>query len=223
MQAARKIDYFEFRCMREVTIVRDGFYIGTNWMQQVDLTDVIQYSQDYWNKYIEYEEHEMDHKLNEYRFNFVKDAEIVYDIGIGSGSFIKYCQEQGKECYGYDVNPYAVEWLKENNIYKDLSEIRPKWATTCWDSLEHMPNLVDFLEFGINKWQRMIFSMPLLPSVAIYPNWKHFRPQEHLHLFTRSGIEDILQYYDYDILGIYDGEINCGREDIYTIEVIKKG
>ncbi len=71
--------------------------------------------------------------LNNARVELVQAYKMseILDIGIGSGAFVKALDY----AYGFDINPYAVAWLKEVGKYKDPY---PVDSMSFWDSLEHI-------------------------------------------------------------------------------------
>lgn len=164
------------------------------------------YDENYWKKYLEYEKTEIGKKLNQARVDIVKKYRwsSLIDIGIGSGAFIK----EFENAYGYDINPAAVEWLKEE---KKFSEPRKVDAMTFWDSLEHIHNPELMLRHAKNY---VFVSCPIYKDKDHILRSKHFRPDEHCWYFTDSGIANFMSNFGFTLLESSNIETRLGREDI---------
>lgn len=164
------------------------------------------YDEDYWNKYLLMENTEIGVKLNNARIDLVNKYifKELLDIGIGSGAFIK----QIKNGYGFDINPHAVKWLKEEKRYLDP---RPIDAITFWDSLEHIHNPSILLKYA-NKY--VFISTPIyVDEYHIYKS-KHFRPDEHCWYFTKDGLKNFMSNFEFACIEYSTIETELGREDI---------
>ena len=111
-------------------------------MYQRDMSISVPYDENYYKKYLRYENTDISKKLNNGRANITqKYCCSLLDIGVGSGEFIKNSKIKVR---GYDINPIAVEWLKLENIFLDPYKEKIDVDGLCfWDSLEHIkdPNL----------------------------------------------------------------------------------
>ena len=175
-----------------------------------------EYSKEYWDKYIAYEKNEVSTPLNNFRKSITqKYAYNIMDVGIGSGLFIKTVSARKK--FGYDINRYAIQWLKAANIYHDPfkndNSIINGW--TFWDSIEHMENPSDIISV-IPHQAVLIFSLPIFDKIEKVQMSKHYRPNEHLYYFTTNGFIKFLEDSDCTVIEIRTDETKIGRENILT-------
>lgn len=168
------------------------------------------YAEEYWQKYHTYENNGIGEKLTEFRSEFVAkhidSFEYVCDVGIGSGQFIKHVGAKG-----YDINPWAQQWLKDSGYFGDPYEQKFE-ALTFWDVLEHIDNP----ELILSKSDNIFMSIPLHENVNACLKSKHLRPDEHIWHFTHDGIVFFMNHYGFELVDQSDGEIKAGREAIMT-------
>lgn len=167
------------------------------------------YEDYYFENYQKLDETEMGKRLTSARVDFVRKHTSItpVDIGIGAGAFVKAC-----DCFGYDVNQKAVEWLKSEGRYEDPYEVW-SYVITCWDSLEHIPEP----EKLINSVTDYVFvSIPIFENGAHVLKSKHFKPGEHLYYFTNNGLIDWFDKLGFDCIDSNTMESDLGREGIYT-------
>lgn len=183
-------------------------------MYQADMTQSVEYGEDYFKKYINYESTDIAKKLNEFRTKITeKYCKSLLDIGIGSGEFIKSCNIK---VLGFDINPLAELWLKENNLFSNpYVEMPSVEGLTFWDSLEHIPNPNDLLDL-VKQGQYVFVSIPIFSDLLTLKNSKHYRPNEHYYYFTTKGMIKYMQDSGFQIIEIEDGETQAGRQDILT-------
>lgn len=154
----------------------------------------------------------MGKSLTDARAGFVNqytDMGII-DIGIGGGAFVNEMN-----CFGYDVNEKAIEWLLDRFSFIDPYDAEDKSinAITCWDSLEHIPEP----EKLIKKVKNYVFvSIPIFNSGFHALKSKHFKPGEHLWYMSNNGLIDWLNRLGFDCIDSNDMETKIGREGIYT-------
>ena len=169
----------------------------------------IDYASDYWDEYRRRDESPMDEKLTLARGSFVRgfwDGELV-DIGIGGGRF---CEDAN--CFGFDINPRAVEWLQQCDRFRD-PYATPVDAITCWDSLEHIPQPDALLE-QVRKW--LFVSLPIFEDAEHCLQSRHYKPGEHLWYFTHGGIIQWCADRGFDLITSTDIESRLGRDGIRT-------
>lgn len=187
---------------------------------QTVVQSVCNYDKDYFEKYVKMENTKIAQNLNIFRTKISqKYCNSVLDIGIGSGEFIKKSQIKA---HGYDINPYGIKWLKDNNIFldpynDDLSQID---GLTFWDSLEHFYDPAELLNIIPNN-KIVLISMPTFDQIINIKKSKHYRPNEHLSYFTIKGFIIFLQMLDFKVIEISTEETKSGRESITTF-VAKK-
>ncbi|UCE65935.1 MAG: hypothetical protein JSU85_13940 [Candidatus Zixiibacteriota bacterium] len=180
------------------------------------------YNEAYFEKYEKYSQTELGKRLNEFRLGLTAkyiDGERLIDIGIGSGSFI---EARGEPTYGFDINPIAVSWLQNLNLFR-YPEIRrndgqPIVNASFWDSFEHLPDPYLFI-----KGRSLIFlSLPIFEGPDHVLNSKHYRKDEHYWYWTKEGL---ISWYDrmkFEMIEYSTGESELGREDIATFVFRKK-
>ncbi len=173
------------------------------------------YGESYWQNYINIEDTPTANLLNEFRSNIAeKYADSILDMGIGSGAFLKALKSNK---YGYDVNPYAIEWLKEQKIYHDPynSENEEINGFCCWDVIEHMQNPSEFLAI-IPPKAHLFISLPVFTDLEMVHLSKHYKPNEHLFYFTTKGMIKFLEISGFTIKELRSDETQIGREKIMT-------
>ena len=176
----------------------------------------IVYGVEYFDKYTEREDTEIGIKLNDFRAELVNryTKGRILDIGIGNGAFIK---KRGN-CWGYDVNPKGIEWLKKQRLfldpYKERLDVNQIEAVTFFDSLEHIMHPSKLLQ-RIGK-QVVFVSMPIFNSLSHLLVSRHFRKDEHIYYFTTNSFVNYMSLLGFKWLEFSNQEITCGREDIYT-------
>lgn len=172
------------------------------------------YDEQYWQKYLAMEQTDIGKTLNQARVNMVKEYEWneIIDIGIGSGAFIK----EFSNAYGFDINPNAIEWLKQNNKWKEPSNVD---AMSFWDSLEHIHNPTELLG-NIKKYA--FVSCPIYTDKDHILRSKHFRPDEHCWYWTYEGLIKFMSNFGFYLLEYSNIETLIGREDIGSFTFKRK-
>lgn len=183
-------------------------------MYQTDMSRSVDYGEDYFNKYCNYEETQIAQRLNQGRTSITgRYCNSILDIGIGSGEFIKNCKIRA---YGYDINPLGIQWLKDKDLYINPYESMPNVDGLCfWDSLEHIPDPNALLS-KIKSGQYVFISIPIFDDLGKIKQSKHYRPDEHYYYFTKDGMIKYMTDSNFKILDVSDFEILAGREGIYT-------
>lgn len=172
-----------------------------------------QYGKGYWDDYVRRTATDVGRALNDARAHlvrqYVEPSVLVVDIGIGSGGFI---DARGRRTKGYDVNPVAIRWLLDHDLWHDPYFIDPENAT-CWDSLEHMRKP----EVFVRRVQKHLFvSIPIFKDEAHALRSKHFKPKEHFHYFTEAGLVLWMNGEGFSLVAKNRMEEKLGREDIGT-------
>ncbi len=180
---------------------------------QRDMSEQVHYNGEYFDKYIGYEDTPLANAINAGRIalvnKYVGADTPVLDIGIGSGEFIK----KRPNTFGYDINPKAIDWLREN--MRLATSFAPFDGFTFWDVLEHVENPNDYFR-RIHDGAYLFTSLPIFPDLTQIRKSKHYRPGEHLYYFTRDGFVDWMAAHHFKFLGWDDFEIEAGREAILS-------
>lgn len=181
----------------------------------------------YWAKYHEYKASPIAEMLMRARVALVEKyapESRVVDIGIGSGHFIEkresvlhptrepFAAAFKSNTYGYDVNPHAIRWLVDRNIWFDPWACDPE-GVTMWDTFEHMQRPWEL----IWKVKHVCFmSIPIFESKEHVLSSKHFKPSEHIWYLSEAALIKWMS-----ILGFACDEVNymeqeLGRDGIGT-------
>jgi len=192
--------------------LRVNFDLGWAYQEKIEPYD---YGKSYWQNYLNIEETETAFKLNEFRKTIsTKYSNTILDIGIGSGAYLKTikCKK-----FGYDVNPFAVEWLKENGMFYDpyIDDNSAIDGFCSWDVLEHIENPNILLD-KLPKESFLFVSLPVFASLEMVHLSKHYKPNEHLQYFTTRGVINFLQLSGFKIHEIRSDESQIGRESVMT-------
>lgn len=168
------------------------------------------YDENYWTRYRAMCDTEIGKNLNQCRIDIVdkfKAAPIhTLDVGIGNGDFV---DKFG--CYGYDVNPEAIKYLKANRKFINPYTESCKWqCITMFDVIEH----IEDIESLLSKTDMVILSTPIYKDLTDVLGSKHFRPTEHLWYFTISGLIHYLNFFGFDCKYYSTIETKIGRDSI---------
>lgn len=168
------------------------------------------YDRRYWNRYREQDATDMGRLLTEARVGWVRDhhREWIVDVGIGGGRFVEECPR----ALGFDINPNAVDWLKDRDCYFD-PYVRGIEAASFWDSLEHIHNPGPLLR---NITRRVFVSVPIFENAEHVIHSKHFRKDEHCWYFTAQGLAKFMRRFGFELRDSCRVETDLGREDIGT-------
>jgi len=168
------------------------------------------YEGGYWKNYRKLDRTEMGEALTQARIELVSryfNAAQVVDIGIGGGAFV---EKAG--CRGYDVNPEAVKWLHEKDLfcspYADSVD-----AVTCWDSLEHIDKPWKLLKH-VKEW--LFVSLPIFTGPDAIVSSKHYKPGEHIWYFTHGGLIKWAMVQGFWLVEHNNAETHLGREGIVS-------
>ena len=202
--------------------VEGGTYLR-RWPQlgigYLDAHETVPYDEEYWLKYQSYRGNGIGEQLTTGRIEMtskewraisqeqtgVVKPEVI-DIGIGSGEFV-----EEMNCYGTDVNPHAIAWLKKQKCYRDPLA-NPAPILTFWDVLEHIQDPKPLLDTA----KVVLTSLPIHADVQGCLESKHLRPGEHLWHFTDQGIREFMTLANFQFIASDDFEIRAGREGIIT-------
>lgn len=176
----------------------------------------IAYAREYYEKYLSYENTEISKKLNRFRVSITEkySKNSILDIGVGSGEFIK---KSSRRVFGYDINNFAIDWLKANNIFLDPYTYIPNEidCITFFDSIEHIINPTKLLK-RIISGTYVIISIPIFENLIELKSNKHFRPNEHFYYFSKKGFISFMRDNSFAFVLVTDEESKSGRQDICT-------
>lgn len=143
--------------------------------------------------------------ISKIRWDFVKetDAKLVLDYGSGCGWFRAFAPE-GITVDSFDIGLYPQTGI--NHKEYDL--------VTFWDVLEHIPNFRS-IEPVLNSCKWAALTIPIKPEFVDLKDWKHFKPNEHLHYFTIETLVILFENYGFKLNN--SGTPECPpREDVIS-------
>lgn len=176
---------------------------------QADMTARVEYDAAYFDKCAGYEGAPIAQAINAARIGLVARhyAGRLCDVGIGSGEFIT---QRGAGTYGFDVNPRAVEWLRERAL---LIGLRGFGAYSFWDVLEHVQTPAEYLDH-VPLHGYLFTSLPIFTDLHSIRASRHYRPGEHLYYFTDEGFIGWMAAHGFGVIEANDDETRAGREAI---------
>ncbi len=143
-----------------------------------------------------------------------KNASLL-DFGCGSGDFLAYAQQKEMDVFGIEPNQTALsitqKKIGENRASnKNLSEVKSKFDyITLWHVLEHIPDLMAFIEELKSKLKddgRLFIAVPNFLSfdAKFYQNyWAAYDVPRHLWHFSPESIERLFNSFGMKIEKTY--------------------
>jgi hypothetical protein len=189
--------------------------------RQQDLSQTIEYGEAYFDNYVKRSGTDIANRINACRTNateFYCPDGVILDVGIGSGEFILSSKQK---CFGYDVNPYGIKWLKDRDLFLDpyTEDLSCVAGISTWDVLEHMADPEVFLS-KILAGRFLFVSLPTFEDLVTVKSSKHFK-QEHFWYWRPSGLIHFMYDCGFGCVQVSDCETLAGREGI-TSFVFKK-
>lgn len=206
-------------CKTEMVEFKEDLYVcnSCDLISSSLLPDETIYDVGYYKKYVGYEHSDLNHKIQCERsnlvFKYLKKGTLL-DFGCGSGAFLKYCESK-LDVKGFDINPNTGN-LNFSNLFDDYE------AVTFWDSLEHVKNPKKVLK-ALNPYYVFICT-PSTDDIDLNNilNWRHYRPKEHIHYFSKDSLEKLLDSCGYGLLefNYKESMIRRGGKDKNLITVV---
>ena len=168
------------------------------------------YDKVYWDRYRALRDTEVGKNLNQCRIDiaekFKANPTKTLDVGVGNADFVDKFN-----CYGFDINPEAIKYLKSTRKFIDPYVEACRWqCITMFDTIEH---IVD-IESLLSKTDMVILSTPIYKNLEDILGSKHLRPNEHFYYFTVSGMIHYMNYFGFDCKYYSTIESKLGRSDI---------
>jgi hypothetical protein len=121
----------------------------------------------------------------------------ILDVGFGNGAFLSVAKDMCKVAGGYDVFDNPCLPSECERVY-DITE--KHWdVISFFDSLEHCESL-DFVQDL--KCNFVVISVPWChypEDAAWFEQWKHRRPDEHLHHFDDVSLVNFMSAQGYTV------------------------
>lgn len=143
----------------------------------------VQYDARYLRTYDRYPTDNMSHLRLGFLKAFCTSGRLL-DIGYGNGAFAHLATKAGFSVFGAEVHGQSFG-VNEINLEDDSSH----WDVICFfDSLEHISDLGS-LRCHLERSRSVMVSLPLYPpSFPADRQWKHYKPGEHLHYFSKRSL-----------------------------------
>lgn len=163
---------------------------------QTDLNVTVSYDAEYAHQY----DHRPAREMSALRWRFIQmhlDLPVgsnILDIGYGNGAFLKHARAAGMNIFGIDVHS---EDFGIPNVTFDTDLC---FDLICFfDSLEHFPAFDPI--FGLRS-HHTIVSIPNTPDLILTrpAAWRHFKPGEHLHYFSRRSLGLVMDAWGFSKL-----------------------
>ena len=207
--------------------------------------DGAQYGTNYALNYMEYTKSLVNTPLNLFRLGLISrwikhDARIL-DIGCCVGEFIKFA-EHHYHCVGFEPNVYAARTAQarvRSIILTTLNGTSRFECVTLFDVIEHIQEPQALLKhiFGILKPGGILaLTTPNVGAITYTTKtfttegdlrlWKHYKPKEHLFLYSTLSIKRLLENAGFEIshIGYEESGIRPGNphSDLLTCVARKK-
>lgn len=136
----------------------------------------------------------------------------IADIGYGNGAFLMRCKGVIPKLYGKDVSGVTLNFIETVWHYPQCDVV------TFWDCIEHIENW-DFL-FDI-PCDTICVSLPWCHflSVEWFDNWKHRKPNEHIHHFDNITLPKMMAKYGWFPVSVSNHEdiVRVGEDSLPNI------
>lgn len=120
----------------------------------------------------------------------------LIDFGCGNGAFLKSINNGRTKAWGYDVSPHEIE-----GVVKTKSLMRVA-VVTFWDALEHVQDVTKLVREI--ECHTICVSLPWchidMMGVSWFAQWKHRKPNEHLHHFNLTSIAKFMEKNNWSML-----------------------
>jgi len=139
----------------------------------------------------------------------------LLDVGAATGYFLELASRRGWEVYGVEVSDYAAKKAREKGIrvitgtWEDANFKEDYFDAICfWDVIEHLPDPNAALSHAsklIKSKGIIAFSTPDAGSMTaklLGRYWHLLVPPEHLFLFNKQNIDDLLRNNGFSTLYI---------------------
>jgi len=144
-------------------------------------------------------------QISKIRWKWIEevDPKVVLDYGSGVGWFRAW-RPKGVEVYSYDIAEYPQ--TRVELIMYDV--------VCFWDVLEHIPDF-SRIEPILALARNVAATLPVIPESETFNDWKHFKPGEHLHYFSKPTLSALFHKYGFRVKKV--GEPECPpRKDVVS-------
>jgi hypothetical protein len=132
----------------------------------------------------------------------------LVDFGYGNGAFLQSLEDEGIVRMGFDIS--GVELIG----IRTVDTLVKADCYTFWDALEHVPDL-EFIRTLPCK--TICISLPWCHYNALgvewFKNWKHRKPNEHLHHFDVFSLSNFMSDMGWELLSYSNLEDRIRKGD----------
>lgn len=163
--------------------------------------DVSIYNESYMEKYRSYENEPLTRELMAARWGlmsrYLNGHRTLLDLGTGTGTFLRSpAAPEGLELHGNDINPGSPYFGGAVQLFVRKKSVD---VLTMFDVVEHLPAPREVLEDL--RPRLLVVNTPNIgalesPDPEIFA-WKHYRPGEHLHYFSRTSLSALFLHAGY--------------------------
>jgi SAM-dependent methyltransferase len=200
------------------------------------------YRTGYAETYVKYSQTPTNTPLNLFRLGLVsrwlREDQKLLDFGCCIGEFIRFAEPHYK-CIGFEPNTVAATMARRRCNSKIITKLKvPEKKVSCvtlFDVLEHIADPKAVLRFLCRDLLSPDGVIVLTtPNVGVIPpwadellrKWKHYKPEEHLFLYTERGLEMMFEELGLECIhtGLEESDIRPGNPngDILTFVGRKK-
>jgi SAM-dependent methyltransferase len=149
--------------------------------------------------------------------SFFESPGKLLDIGCGTGSFLKVCQENGWEVYGVDPSKVAsdVARLKyglevEQNFFEYYETDKKYNCITFWGQLEHVTNPMKLIEKAVSLLTDngiLQFEVPSADCFLmkyldknLFSPYRYIENARHIQFFSRTSIDIVCSTFNLELV-----------------------
>lgn len=130
----------------------------------------------------------------------------ILDCGYGNGAYLEACNNFKLNCFGTDISTYPVP---ENCKFLEFPEIFNFEfdVISFFDCIEHIQDLSFISKL---KTKYIYISLPWCHYNELgdewFLNWKHRKPNEHLHHFNDVSLKIFMESFGYECIKLGNPE-----------------
>jgi hypothetical protein len=160
---------------------------------QTDLEVAVSYDATYAHQY----DNRPVKEMSDLRWDFIQsrlDLPVksrILDVGYGNGAFLKRAKAADMTIFGVDLH------TEDFGIPVVDFDTPQDYDLVCFfDSLEHFPDFSPILRLNTRN---VTVSIPYTPDFILTEptKWRHFKPGEHLHYFSRSSLDTFMRNWGF--------------------------
>ncbi len=159
--------------------------------------------------------------------SFDVSGKKILDVGCGTGDFLATAQNDGWEVHGIEPSKEAriVSATKNIDALEDFSQLKEDGfdVITLWHVLEHVPNLLTYIETLKNKLKPdgvLLIAVPNYKSfdAGHYKNyWAAYDVPRHLWHFSQRSIQKL-----FSEVGMTVGKVIPMKFDSYYVSMLSE-